>query len=558
MPLPRRSLPVVLLVALVPGALASDPTEAMVFIRVFGDVQVEFTRPWKQQVAQPDVEIATGSGFVVAPSGLILTSHHVVRGETSVARIQGEEARITTVVKRIQVVVGSGDARQTFEPFVAAADADLDLAVLQVGAADLPYLPFGDSDAAEPGRPTKVLGFPFGSRVEVGKRPGAEVVPEATITAGSVSAARADEEGQTRFLQTDASINPGSSGGPMVDEDGYALGVVKMKIMAGRSASGPGFTVPINLVKDFLDAHGLLAQLPTARLRRGVVQGLGWKAFGIDLPDGFSDLSPARLRLDTLDSGGPISARVDRLATPWNVASLEEVLLQGGAGFVPAPGASLRRVERGRPPRVLGSGAGTTGDGKAFRVEYAVLDLGREKVVARFVGPPDDMAFNLSVVRQALEGLEATRLLTAEVRAPLKPAFEPVQYAGAAMGSVLLPAGFTVEPAAASASPCVGLPLAETGLAASPMGDFTVVFRALRWGRSAHAPAELAHACGAPPGGTVYARRSERMGVVIATLGAIVTRGDEVLLLEAEAPEGKLPFVRDAFDGWARMVAERD
>ena len=524
------------------------------FIRVFGDVQVEFARPWKQQVAEPDVLIATGSGFVIAPSGLILTSHHVVGGETRVARIQGEEAHVTTVVKRIQVVVGSGEARQIFEPFVAAADADLDLAVLQVGAAGLPYLPFGDSDAAEPGRPTKVLGFPFGSRVEVGKRPGAEVVPEVTITSGSVSAARADEEGQTRFLQTDAKVNPGSSGGPMVDEDGYAIGLVKMKIMAGKNESGPGFTVPINLVKDFLDAHGLLQQLPTVRLRRGVVQGLGWKGFGLELPDGFSDLSPARLRLDTLDTGGPISARVDRVATPWNAASLEEVLLQGGAGFVPAPAGSVRRVERGRPPRVLGSAGGTTADGRPFRVEYAVLDLGREKVVARFVGPPDDMAFNLSVVRRALEGLEATRLLTDEVRAPLKPSFEPVPYAGAAVGTVLLPAGWTAEPAGLS-SPCEGLPAAEAGLAASPAEDFTVVFRALLWGRSALTPAQFAHACGAPPGGTAYARRSERVGVVIAALGAIVARGEEVLLLEAEAPEAKLPFVRDAFERWAHACA---
>ena len=534
--------------------MASDPAEAMVFIRVFGDVQVEVTRPWKQQVADRDVLLATGSGFVIAPSGLILTSDHVVRGETRVARIQGEEAHVTRVVKRIQAVVGSGDARQTFEPFVVAADSDLDLAVLQAGASDLPYLPFGDSDAAEPGGSTKVLGFPFGSQMEVGKPPGSDAVPEVTITAGSVSAARADEGGQTRFLQTDAEVNPGSSGGPMVDEDGYAIGLVKMKFMAGREASGPGFTVPINLVKDFLDAHGLLQQLPTARLRRGVVQGLGWKGLGIELPDGFSDLSPARLRLDTLDSGGPISARVDRVATSWNVAALEEVLLQGGAGFVPAPAGSVRRVERGRPPRVLGSAAGTTADGRPFRVEYAALDLGREKVVARFVGPPDDMAFNRSVVRRALEGLEATRLLTDEVRAPLKSAFEAVPYAGAAVGTLLLPMGWTVEPAALSPA-CEGLPPAETGLAASPAEDFTVAFRALRFGRAAVTAAQMARACGAPPGGTAYTRRAERMGVVIATLGAIVARGEEILLLEVEAPEAKLPFVREGFDAWVREVS---
>lgn len=547
---------VLLLAALVsaPRVAASDPAEAMVFIRVFGDVQVEFTRPWKQRVAEEDVLISTGSGFVIAPSGLILTSNHVVSGETKVGRVQGDEARLTTSVKRIEGVVGSGGARQTFEPFVAAADADLDLAVLQASVADLPFIPFGDSDATEPGRTTKVLGFPFGSGVEVGKRPGSNVVPDVSVTAGSVSAARADEGGQTQYLQTDASVHPGSSGGPMLDEDGYAIGLVKMKIMAGRSASGPGFTVPINLVKDFLDAHGLLQQLPTARLRRGVVQGLGWKGLGIELPDGFSDASPARLRLDTSDSGAPLFVMVDRVATPWTVASLEEALLNTAVpGLLPAPAGAVRRVERGRPPRVVGSAGGTMADGRPFRVEYAVVDLGREKVVARYIGPPDDVAFNLSVLRRSLEGLEATRLLTDEVRAPLKVAFEPVQYPGAAIGAVLLPAGWATEPA--SLSPCERAPTAETGLAASPVGDFTVVFRALRWAPSVIAPLQLARTCGAPPGGTAFSRRSERLGVVTSTLGAVVTRGDEILLLEAEAPEAKLPFVRDAFETWARQVA---
>ena len=83
-----------------------------------------------------------------------------------------------------------------------------------------------------------------------------------------------------------------------------------------------------------------------------------------------------------------------------------------------------------------------------------------------------------------------------------------------------------------------------------------MIFRAERWGRSEVAPEELARACGAPPGGAAYTRRSERLGVVVATLGAVVARGEEVLLLEAEAPEAKLPFVRDAFSSWARAVVE--
>lgn len=537
-------------------ANASDPADAIVFLRVFGDVQAEFTRPWRQAFVREDVEISTGSGFVIAPSGLILTSHHVVEGKTTAVRIEGEDARMTTTVKRIEAVVG-GEAPQTFESWVAAEDARLDLAVLRVNASDLAYLPFGDSDAAETGSPTRVLGFPFGRRLEVGRQPAPEVVPEVTVTAGSLSAARADEQGDTRFLQTDASVHPGNSGGPMIDEEGYAIGVVRMKFSPARSEAGPGFSVPINLVKDFLDAHGLGEQLPTARLRRGVVHGLDWKMLGLELPDGFADDSPKRLRLDTGDSGGVFSVRVERVTTPWTIAALEEALLQakGLPDFVPAPAAAGRRLERGKPTRVLGSAAGTTAEGGPFRVEYALLDLGREKVVARYLAPPDDMAFNLSLVRHSLEGLEATHLLTKEVRAPLGTTFELMPYAGAGTGAIPLPAGWITEPAVEAS--CEGVGTAEAGLAASPPGDFTVVLRALRFARGTIAPGTLARTCGGS-GATAssYDQRFRRLGVDYGAQGVFVPQGEETLLLEVEAPVAKLPFIRELFEAWARRMAE--
>jgi S1-C subfamily serine protease len=528
----------------------------MAFIRVFGDVQAEFTRPWRQAYVKEDVEIGTGSGFVIASSGLVLTSHHVVAGSTMAVRIQGEDARVTTTVKRIEAVVGRGDASQTFEPWVAAADAELDLAVLQLNASDLPHLPFGDSDAAEAGSPARAFGFPFGRRLEVGKEPGPDVVPDVTVTGGSLSAARTDEQGGTRFLQTDVSVHPGNSGGPMVDEEGYAIGVVRMRVTTGRSEPGPGFSVPINVVKDFLEGHGLLEQLPTARLRRGVVHGQDWKKLGLELPDGFADDSPARLRLDTGDSGGAFAVRVDRVSTPWTVAVLEEELLRGEAirGFVPAPAAAGRRVERGKPPRRLGAAVGTGDDGRPFRVEYAVLDLGREKVVARYLASPDDMAFNLSLVRASLEGLEATRLLTDEVRAPLRAAFEAVPLGGGAAGVMPLPSGWMVEPLQA---PCDDVGQAEAGLAASPPGDFTVEFRVLRFARGTVEPLALARACGGS-GATAsgYVRRFSRLGVDHGARGVVVLRGEETLLLEVEAPDAKMPFVRELFEAWARRIAE--
>jgi hypothetical protein len=438
------------------------------------------------------------------------------------------------------------------EGAVVAQDADLDLAVLQVTAADLPYLPFGDSDAIEPGRAVQVLGFPFGRRVEVGKQTDPGGVPQATVTAGSLSAAREDDAGGRRYLQTDASVQPGSSGGPMLDEEGYAVGVVRMKLATDAAARGAGFGIPINLVKDFLDAHGLLALMPVARLRPGVVHSLDWKRLRVELPDGFQDASPARLRVATGETGDGISFRVDRVATPWDRETLEQSLLGGRAlpGFVPAPVVPGRQSDRGRPLRRLGTATGTTADGQAFRVEYAVMDLKGEAVVARYLGPPDALAFNLGLLRQSLETMEPGRLLTAEVTQPLAPALVPADLPGVDGGRVAMPVGWSLEPALASA--CGKVPPAEAGLAASPPGDFTVVLRVLRWGRGEAGLREAVTACGGDAAG--YAGRFERLGLAMEARGALVEREGETLLLELEAPAAKRPFVEELFERWARAA----
>ena len=224
-----------------PGnAEAGDPSDGMAFIRVVGDLRAEFIGIWRQPIERENVEVATGSGFVIAPSGLILTNHHVVDDAPYVATFAGKEAEVTIENRRIEVFLGGGGLG-VLEGYVVASDPELDLAVLQVTAADLAYLPFGDSDALEAGSRVRVLGFPFGRQVEVGRRTSPGVAPGVTVTSGSLSAARADDAGGTRYLQTDASVNPGSSGGPMIDEDGYAVAVIRMKRARDATSHGAGF-----------------------------------------------------------------------------------------------------------------------------------------------------------------------------------------------------------------------------------------------------------------------------------------------------------------------------
>ena len=127
---------------------AAQPGDAMVFVRVVGDVRIDY-RDARQPVTRRDVEIATGSGFVISPSGLVLTNRHVVEPD---AEPRPDEPVLTVENRRIQVFVGSGGAAGAWEAHVVASDAANDLAALQVTAADLAYLALGDSDAVEPGR----------------------------------------------------------------------------------------------------------------------------------------------------------------------------------------------------------------------------------------------------------------------------------------------------------------------------------------------------------------------------------------------------------------------
>jgi hypothetical protein len=251
------------------------------------------------------------------------------------------------------------------------------------------------------------------------------------------------------------------------------------------------------------------------------------------------------------------------VATPWERETLEQALLGGKAlpGFVPAPAAAVRQLDRGQPARRVGTALGTLADGARFRVEYALVNLRGESVLARYLGPPDALAFNLGLLRRSLETLEAGRLLTAEASRPLSPAFAPAAFPGAEGGRVAMPSGWSLEPASSSA--CAHVPPAAAGLLASPQGDFTIALRALRWSGTAPGVAEAVRACGAPfevsggPAGGVtgsYAGQFDHLGVRTEALGVLVERDGESLLLEMEAPAAKVAFVEGLYDRWVREV----
>ena len=158
-----------------------------------------------------------GSGFVLNADGYIVTNEHVVRGATS-----------------IEVEFENGEK---YDATLIGADKKTDVALIRVeGASDLTAVALGDSDDVRPGEWVVAVGNPF------------EL--DHTITAGIVSAKHRSLHGPyDDFIQTDAAINPGSSGGPLVNLKGEVIGI---NTAIREGANTVGFTIPINLAKQIL------------------------------------------------------------------------------------------------------------------------------------------------------------------------------------------------------------------------------------------------------------------------------------------------------------------
>jgi V8-like Glu-specific endopeptidase len=164
---------------------------------------------------QSDSSDIVGSGFIVSRNGDVVTNLHVVR-DMKVASVHLSDGRVFRSVE------------------VVATDERRDLAILQIPAFDLPVLELGNSNAVTVGERLVVVGSPRGL--------------EGTVTAGILSSVR--ESDGYKVLQTDAAVNPGNSGGPLVNNRGQVIGVVSFKL---RSAEGLNFAIPINYVRGLLN-----------------------------------------------------------------------------------------------------------------------------------------------------------------------------------------------------------------------------------------------------------------------------------------------------------------
>jgi serine protease Do len=179
---------------------------------------------------QHGVQHAQGSGFIISADGLLLTNAHVVDGAK-------------------EVTVKLSDHRE-FKAKVLGADKSSDIAVLKIDARDLQAVSLGNSDQLGVGDYVLAIGQPFGL--------------EETATAGIVSAKGRSlpGDGYVPFIQTDAAVNPGNSGGPLFDANGTVVGINSQIYSNSGGYQGVSFAIPINLavqIKDQIVKTGKVA-----------------------------------------------------------------------------------------------------------------------------------------------------------------------------------------------------------------------------------------------------------------------------------------------------------
>ena len=257
---------------------------------------------------------ALGSGFVIDKTGHIVTNYHVVEGA--------------------DVVTVSFSNRDTVKADVVGTDPSSDIAVLRVNtaASALTPLPLGNSDAVEVGDPVVAIGNPFGL--------------DRTVTAGIVSALQRLITAPNRFtidhvIQTDAPINHGNSGGPLLSSRGQVIGV-NTQIETGDTATGNvgiGFSVPSNTVKD------VVAQIiRTGRVDHAYL-GISGQAVTLDVADKYNLPVKAGVVIESVtNDSGADKAGLEGGKTQVVVAG--ETYVLGGDIIVSFDGAKISSIEQ--------------------------------------------------------------------------------------------------------------------------------------------------------------------------------------------------------------------
>lgn len=235
------------------GGFPGMPEDQAEFFRRFFGVPIPGIPNGPKQ-AQPnsgkpqEADRGVGSGFIIESNGLILTNAHVVEGATTIY--------VTLTDKR------------EFKAKLLGMDKRTDVAVVKIDARDLPKLPLGDSSRVRVGEWVLAIGSPFGL--------------ENTVTAGIVSAKSRDTGDYLPFIQTDVAVNPGNSGGPLLNNAGQVIGINSQIFSRSGGYVGISFAIPIDeamRVADQLRTNGKMTRgrigVALGEMTKDVAESLG-------------------------------------------------------------------------------------------------------------------------------------------------------------------------------------------------------------------------------------------------------------------------------------------
>jgi hypothetical protein len=284
------------------------------------------------------------------------------------------------------------------------------------------------------------------------------------------------------------------------------------------------------------------------------LQSLEAKGIALRLPETLADTSPFQSHVETAADRSEIALRIDRVLSPWSPRQVEEALIGGqpfeAIAMTPQEARALPRA--GDPAMRRGSASGSQA-GQPIGMDYAVLDLGPEKVVARYVGSSEQMAFNESVLRESLSSLNAQRFVPDGRLAVEKLEWSTLN--GRSM--VPVPVGWSVEPERPSS--CKGVPPPAGVTSGVPVHDLTLVLRAAVWTDSEIRPNTAASGCSSQRGSleaASYAMRGDWLGTSYVVEGVFLRAGSRVVQLEILATEQRAPVARALLDAWAKKVSE--